>query len=276
MEIAGKPYVTANVGKSERAVSIMAGSMLAYYGAKKRDAWGAAMALAGAGLLRRGFTGYCYTYQAFGVRTAEQGQGEHITLPYDLGIKVERSITINKPREEVFQFWRKLDNLPVFMKHLKSVKETGENTSRWVAHAPRGRTVEWDAEIINEIPGELIAWRSLAGARVPNAGSVHFVDAPQGRGTEVHVSLQFNPPGGPVGAWVAKLFGEDTETRIAEDLRRLKAVLEAGQLPTNSGQASARPKEHMENGAKKRSHEQALQESFPASDPPSTSYQTDK
>lgn len=270
MEIAGKPYVTANVGKAERAASIMAGTMLAYYGAKKRDAWGAAMALAGAGLLRRGVTGYCHTYQAFGVRTAELGQGEHISLPYDLGIKVERTVTINKPRAEVYEFWRNLENLPRFMKHLKSVQPTGEKTSHWVAMAPRDRTVEWDAEIINEIPGELIGWRSLSGARVPNAGSVRFVDAPGGRGTEVHVSLQFNPPGGPVGAWVAKLFGEDTETRIVEDLRRLKAVLEAGQLPTNSGQASARPKEHVENGAHKRALDLALEESFPASDAPSS------
>ena len=273
MEIVGRPYIVPNVGKVERAASIMGGTLLAVIGAKRKDVWGVGLALLGAGLLRRGVTGYCYTYQHLGVRTAEVGQGNHVSVPYELGIKVERAITINKPRFEVFAFWRNLENLPRFMKHLSKVKITGPKTSHWVANAPAGKTVEWDAEIINEAEGELIAWRSLPGSSVQNAGSVRFSDATGNRGTQVHVSLQYNPPGGPLGAMVAKMFGEEPEQQILEDLARLKAVIESGQVPTNSGQASGRPVEQQGKSAQKRSEEdavrQASEESFPASDPPS-------
>lgn len=273
MEIAGAPYVTPNVGKVDRAMSVMAGSLLAYYGAKKRNVLGVGLALAGAGLLRRGITGFCYTYQYLGVRTADTGEGANMSIPYELGVRVDRGININKPREEVFAFWRNLENLPRFMKHLKAVKVTGEKTSHWEACAPRGRTVEWDAEIINEIPGELIGWRSLPGAGVDNAGSVRFEDAPGGRGTEVRVSLQYNPPGGMVGALIAKLFGEEPEQQIAEDLRRLKAMIESGQVANNTGQVSGREAEHSVRSKRKRAEEhlvqQASEESFPASDAPS-------
>jgi uncharacterized membrane protein len=272
MEIAGTPYVTPNVGKVDRAMSIMAGSLLAYYGAKKRNAVGAGLAIAGAGLLRRGLTGFCYTYEYLGLRTADAGQGANMSVPRELGVRVDRAITISKPRAEVFAFWRNLENLPRFMKHLKSVKVTGERTSHWVALAPRGRTVEWDAEIINEIPDELIGWRSLPGARVDNAGSVRFCDAAGGRGTEVRISLQYNPPGGAIGALLAKVLGEDPEHQIAEDLRRLKAMVESGQIANNTGQVSGREAEHSVRSERKRAEEDSLQqaseESFPASDSP--------
>lgn len=272
MEIAGKAYVTPNVGKAERALSVIGGTLLAVYGARKRNAAGAGLALLGAGLLRRGFTGFCYTYQYLGIRTADVGQGAHVSVPYELGVRVDRSITISKGRSEVFAFWRDLQNLPKFMKHLKSVKVTGDKTSHWVAMAPRGRTVEWEAEIINEKPDELIAWRSLPGSTVDNAGSVHFADAAGGRGTVVKVELQYNPPGGPLGALVAKLFGEEPEQQITEDLRSLKAMLESGQIATNTGQASGREQENTVRSERKRSEEdhlrQASEESFPASDAP--------
>ena len=195
MQIAGKAYIVPNVGKVERGASIIVGTLLAYLGAKRKNAVGAGIALLGANFLRRGVTGYCYTYQYLGVRSAEVGQGKQISIPYEQGVKIERSITINKPRPEVFAYWRKLDNLPQFMKHLKSVKATGEKTSHWVVNGPAGKTVEWDAAIINEIKDELVAWRSLEGSTVQNAGSVHFTDAAAGRGTQLRVSLQYNPPG---------------------------------------------------------------------------------
>lgn len=250
----------------------MTGTLLAYYGAKKRNALGAGLAIAGADLVRRGVTGFCHSYQYLGVRTAEIGQGANVSVPYELGMRVDRAITINKPRGEVFAFWRELDNLPRFMKHLKSVKVTGPTTSHWVTRAPRGRTVEWDAEIINEIPDELIGWRSLPGARVDNAGSVHFTDAAGGRGTEVRISLQYNPPGGAIGALVAKVFGEEPEQQITEDLRRLKAMIESGQVANNTGQVSGREADHQVRTDRKRSEEehlrQASEDSFPASDAP--------
>jgi uncharacterized membrane protein len=269
MQIAGKPYIVPNVGKAERAVSVIAGTVLAVVGAKRRDAWGAGLAILGAGFLRRGVTGYTYSYQFLGIRTADKGQGKNISVPYELGIKVERSITINKPKEEVFRFWRNLENLPHFMKHLKSVKVTGEKTSHWVANAPAGRTVEWDAEIINEIENQLLAWRSLEGSSVQNAGSVHFTDAAGDRGMKLRISLQYNPPGGVLGALFAKMFGEEPEQQIASDLRRLKAMIESGQVPTNAGQASGREEEvEKKKRAEDESVRQASEESFPASDAP--------
>ncbi len=273
MQIAGKAYIVPNVSKIERGVSVMGGTLLAYLGAKRKDALGAGIALLGANLLRRGITGYCYTYQYLGIRTAEVGQGRNISIPYELGVKVERSVTIDKDRAEVYAFWRNLSNLPQFMKHLKSVKVTGESTSHWVVTAPGGRTVEWDAEIVNEIPNELLAWRSLPGATVQNAGSVHFADATGGRGTQIRVSLQYNPPGGILGALFAKLFGENPEHQIAEDLGRLKAMMESGQVATTSGQTSGRAIAVEQQKAQKRADEDtvrlASEDSFPASDAPS-------
>ena len=272
MEIAGKAYIVPNVGKAERAASIVGGTLLAYLGAKRKDALGAGIALLGAGLLRRGITGYCHTYQYFGIRSAEVGQGKNVSVPYELGVKVERAVTVNKPRNEVFQFWRNLENLPQFMKHLKSVKATGPKTSHWVVNAPAGRTIEWDAQIINEVEDTLIAWRSLEGSAVQNAGSVHFADATGGRGTEIRVSLQYNPPGGIVGAWFAKMFGEEPAQQITDDLARFKAMIETGQIATTSGQASGRAMADELQKAQKRSNEesvrQASEESFPASDAP--------
>ncbi len=272
MEIAGKAYITPNVGKADRAMSVIAGTLMALYGAKKRNALGAGLAFLGAGMIRRGVTGFCYTYQYLGVRTADTGQGSNVSIPYEMGVRVDRSTTINKPREEVFAFWRNLENLPRFMKHLKSVKVTGEKTSRWTALAPRGRTVEWDAEIINEIPGELLAWRSLPGADVDNAGSVHFADATGGRGTSVRVTLQYNPPGGVLGAYLAKLFGEEPEQQITDDLRRLKSMVESGQVIDNTGQVSGREAEQTARTDRKRHDDEHLreasEESFPASDAP--------
>ncbi|MGH9648661.1 MAG: hypothetical protein ACRD4E_17800, partial [Bryobacteraceae bacterium] len=140
--------------------------------------------------------------------------------------------------------------------------------SHWVAKAPAGRVVEWRAEIINEQENHLIAWRSLPGADVDNAGSVQFSEGPNGQGTEVKVALQYNPPGGPVGAWFARLFGEEPSQQIGEDLERLKQLLEKGE--TASGLAAAPIKQRSNvRGWDRDVVGQASEESFPASDPPS-------
>ena len=133
-----------------------------------------------------------------------------------------------KPVEELYQFWRNFENLPRFMDHLESVTIIDEGRSHWVVKGPAGIRVEWDAEIHNEIPNELIAWRSLAGSEVDNAGSVHFMPTEIGD-TEVRVVLRYDPPAGKLGATVARLFGEEPSRQVAEDLRRLKQVVEAGE-----------------------------------------------
>lgn len=160
-------------------------------------------------------------------------------------IHVVRSITVNRAPEVVYQFWRKLENLPTFMAHLESVYDDGESTL-WRAKAPAGTSVEWRAEITIDRPGETIAWRSLEGASVPNRGVVCFKPAPGGRGTEVIVELKYEPPAGAIGAAIAKLFGEEPGQQIAGDLRRLKQVLETGSVvhsdaSIHRGMHSARP-----------------------------------
>jgi uncharacterized membrane protein len=143
---------------------------------------------------------------------------------------VARSVTIRQPIETVYGFWRNFENLPRFMAHLESVRVTGDRQSHWAAKGPAGSTVEWDAETIEDRPNELIAWRSLPGASVPNSGQVRFQPAAGDRGTEVHVELRYDPPAGKLGALVAKLFGEEPGQQVAGDLRRLKQVLETGEV----------------------------------------------
>ena len=150
-------------------------------------------------------------------------------------MELTATTTIRKPATEVYGFWRDLENLPAFMAHLEQVRTTGDRTSHWVAAAPFGADVEWDAEIIDEVPGEKIAWRSTGDADVPNAGTVRFVPAPDGVSTEVHVVLVYEIPGGAVGKAVAKYFGEEPHQQTDDDLRRLKQVLETGEVVRSDG-----------------------------------------
>jgi uncharacterized membrane protein len=146
------------------------------------------------------------------------------------GIHVVEAITINRPRTEVYAFWHNFENLPRFMEHLYSVDVLDERRSRWKARAPAGASVEWEAETIEDSPNELIAWRSLPESDVPNSGYVRFRDAPGNRGTEVIVELKYQPPGGWLAVFIAKLFGEEPHQQVKGDLRRLKQVLEIGEV----------------------------------------------
>ena len=151
------------------------------------------------------------------------------------GIPVNKSIIINASPEEVYGFWRDLPNLPRFMRHLESVTWTGEGRSHWVARAPGGGSVEWDAEITEDRPNQLLAWRSVEGSEVENSGTVRFEQAAGGRGTVVRVELDYNPPGGAAGALVAKFLGGDPDGQMQVDLRRLKQVIELGEVVVSDG-----------------------------------------
>jgi len=140
------------------------------------------------------------------------------------------SITVNRPKEEVYRFWRNFENLPRFMRHLESAQATEGKRSHWVAKAPAGMKVEWDAEIVEDKPNELIAWRSLKGSDVDNSGYVYFRSAPAGRGTEIHAQVEYNPPGGALGAAIASFFGEEPGEQIKGDLYRFKQVMETGEV----------------------------------------------
>jgi uncharacterized membrane protein len=151
------------------------------------------------------------------------------------GVRVKGAITIRRAREDVYRFWHTFENLPHFMDHLESVEPRGERGSFWRAKAPAGMKVEWEAELVDDRPGELISWRSRAGAVVQTTGAVGFSDAPRDRGTEVRVDMEYQAPGGLLAATVARLFGEEPEQQIRDDLRRLKQVMETGMVVRSEG-----------------------------------------
>jgi uncharacterized membrane protein len=191
----------------------------------------------GAGLIARGASGWCPVTAAIDpyARNAEGSTRRH--LGGSRGVIVEDAITIYRPVSDVYSYWRNLENLPHFMEHLEEVRVTGRFHSHWVARGPLGVFVEWDAEIINDIPPTLISWKSVGHSDVVSAGSVRF--KPDGEhGTHVHVKLQYDPPAGKLGATVAWLMGEDPQHQIAEDLRRFKQIIETGEVSTSSYRAT--------------------------------------
>jgi uncharacterized membrane protein len=239
-------YRPINIGDGERFISAAGGGVLAICGLKRGGVGGLLMAVAGGALIYRGATGHSNLYKALSVSTTKR-KGLRASVKHGAGIKVEKSVIIDKPVEELFRFWSDFENLPRLLNHLESVRairgqsnpidqirqprQTGQTGQRrklshWIARLPAGMKIEWDAEIINEAPNKLIAWRSLEGAPIPNAGSVRFEKSPDGRGAEVKVAIEYAPPVGKIGSLLAKLFGEDPERRVAEDLRRFKQFME--------------------------------------------------
>jgi uncharacterized membrane protein len=208
---------------TERWGSLIGGSALVLMGLKQRSLRGALMALAGGGLVYHGAAGKTSIQEAVGMNQS---------------IKVEKSVTINKPADELYHYWHNFEHLPTFMKHLKSVKVLNNTRSHWIANAPLGASVEWDADLVNDQENQLIAWASVEGADIDNSGFVRFTPAPSGRGTEVKVVIEYNPPGGAIGAGLAKLFGEAPEQQAGDDLRRFKQLMEAGEIATTEGQPS--------------------------------------
>ena len=147
---------------------------------------------------------------------------------------VRRSITVNRPVEDVYRFWRDPENLARHSQHLESVTVNGRQ-SHWVAKAPAGKRVEWDSEIVEDVPNEIISWRSLPDSEIANEGFVEFSSAPGDRGTEVRVVLRYDAPAGRPGATIAKLFGEEPDQQLRDDLRRFKQVLETGEVVLSDG-----------------------------------------
>lgn len=198
--------------------SVIGGSALAIYGVTRKSLPGAALAAVGGLLVYHGAT--------------EKRNPSRI--------RVERTLTVLKPVNEVYRFWRNFENLPRFMSHLESVKSTGDRWSQWTARAPLGAKVSWHAEITDERENQYIVWRSLPGSDVENTGSVQFREAPGDRGTEVTVALEYNPPAGRVGHALAHLFGESPTQQVREDLRHFKQLIETGEIPTTQGQSHGR------------------------------------
>ncbi len=228
------PPARTNVSANERWLSLVSGGTLAGLCLAGRTP-PILSSLASGYLIYRAMTGNCPFYQVLGVSTSDSTNPQ-TAIAAGHGTRVEHAVTVNKPASEVYRFWRDLENLPRFMTHLIDVDTTTDGRSHWVAKGPLGLKVEWDAEIVTDTPNKVIAWRSLDGADVDTAGSVHFNELPHGRGTEVHVELKYDPPVGKLGTAIAKLVGHSPEAQIKADMRRFKQIIEAGEIPTTRGQ----------------------------------------
>jgi len=232
-----------NVGEGERTVSVAAGAILALLGLMRGSGTGLLVAGVGGALIYRGVSGHCPAYGALGMNTTEpdtsyEGGQRVMERIEERGIHVEQAFLINRTPEDLYAHWRNFDNLPRIMTHLESVTVMDERRSHWVAKAPRiaGGTVEWDAEITRDEPNRAIAWRSLPGSDVDTAGEIRFTPAMGDRGTEVHVFMDYVPPAGRLGHWVATLFGEAPRRQMRDDLRNFKRLMEVGEIPTTEGQ----------------------------------------
>lgn len=214
-----------NVGKAERTGSLLAGTALAVYGISQRSLGGSLLAILGGLFIYRGLSGRCELYRQFGVDTTlyhnERG------VPGNKGIKIERTVSIERAPTQVYHYWRRLENLPKFLPHLASVEEKSDRLSHWTVRGPAGLRVGWNAEIINDRPGEMISWQSIPGSIVENAGSVWFSPHAAGRRTELKVSLQYFPPAGALGNAIARLFGDSPDRQLAVDLNRFKELVES-------------------------------------------------
>src|SRR5881394_3100831 len=223
-----------NVGENERAVSVAAGAILALQGLSRGSLIGLVTAGLGGMFIHRGITGHCNMYDKLGIDTAHAGDGMEEREISEKGIHVEQSMLINKPAEELYRYWRDFNNLPAIMSHLISVRVQDGRRSHWVAKAPKiaGGQIEWDAEIISDEPNLLICWRSLPGSQVDHIGQVRFEKALGDRGTNVHVFMDYVPPAGKLGHWVATLFGEAPGRQMRDDLRNFKRIMETGEILT--------------------------------------------
>lgn len=219
-----------NVAQRERWISVIGGGALALTGLRRRSLSGSLLMLVGAEMIFRGATRHCPMYGILGINTAGSTAEPHnmdASVAYQHGARVEESLAVSRPAGELYAYWRKLETLPRFMEHLEEVTVLTDRRSRWVAKAPLGTRVSWEAEINNDIPGQLIGWRSLPGSTIHNAGSVHFDE--RGSTTQVRVVLEYSPPAGLLGASIAKLLGEDPQSQIAGDLERFKTLMETGE-----------------------------------------------
>ncbi len=221
-----------NVGPGERVASAAGGAALVALGLGRGSLGGLALALGGGALVVRGLSGYCPVNEATGRDTSGERRD---------ALDLTTAVTVQAPRGEVYAYWRKLQNLPTFMEHLRDVRRLDGGRSRWTADVPGlGATLEWDAEVVDDQEGERLAWRSVPGSEVENAGEVRFRDAPGGRGTEVEVRISYRPPAGDAGRALAGLLTPVFEQLVKEDVRRFKHVMEVGTVPTTDGQPSGR------------------------------------
>lgn len=220
--------------EKEKYGTLLTGGAMILLGLKQRSLRGALLALAGGGLAYQGATGQ---------KSLSDTVSTTVSQSLELGEskQVEKTVTIfNKTPADLYSVWRDFENLPTFMKHLKAVQVVDETHSHWIAKAPLDSNVEWDVEIVSDQKNQLIAWSSVEGSDIDNSGFVRFHLAPEGRGTEVKVVLEYTPPVGTLGTAIATLFGEAPEQQLGDELRNFKMLTEGGEIATTEGQSSGR------------------------------------
>jgi len=214
-----------NVGTPERWISMLGGGAVLAEGVRRRGFIGALLSLLGSYLLFRGFSGHCPLYQRLHIDTARTNDsglwGQNL-------IQVQARVNVQQPRDTVYRYWRNLENLPTFMRHIRSIRVDG-NRSHWVARTPLGLRLRWDSQITQDSPNERLAWRSMAGSQVDSRGEVRFRPTVNG-GTEVDVDMYYRPPGGSVARTLAKLLGGISERMVQQDIERFKEVIESEAL----------------------------------------------
>ena len=218
-------HPSTEIREIERWASLAAATAVMAYGFSRRNIQGVALAAVAASP---------FAYRSLSGKWPFENGDTRAALSGDRGIHVRESLRLERPVSDIYSFWRQLENLPRVFTHLEQVTELGNGRSHWVARGPADLGVEWDAEIINEVENKVIGWRSLPDSDVVTAGSVNFKPVRGGRATDVSVHLQYEPPAGRAGALLARIFGREPSQSIREDLRRLKWVMEAGEIPRTS------------------------------------------
>lgn len=227
-----------NVGTTERMLSTMGGAALLAIGLFSENRSKSLTVAAGGALLYRGLSGNCHLYRALGIdRSDEENERENRpAVRHGHGVHFEEAMTIAASPSAIYELWRNVAGLPRFIDHLESVTATDQARSRWVANDPLGRTLQWEAEVFDERPDEFFAWRSLPGGDVDSAGSIRISPLSHDRGTAVRIVMKYDPPGGRVTARLAGWFGRDAHSELRQAVRRMKQLLEAGEIPTTKNQ----------------------------------------
>lgn len=229
-----------NVGRTERLVSALGGAALVLAGLRRRGGAGAALVLGGGMLLQRGVTGSCMVYRALGVNTAGTADADDFG-PAVRTVSAAAVRTIECAPVEVYRFWRDVESAPRYQLRVRSVRRTGPTRSRWTAEGLFGRAWTWESEITADRPGEYLAWESLPGADLPNAGTATFRPVPgEPNRTELRVTMRIDPPLGLIGDALGGPISGVLEEMLREDLRRFKQLVEVGEIATTEGQPSGR------------------------------------
>lgn len=227
----------SNLDTAERVLSAVGGAAVGAFAAKRGGVTGVLLGMVGAALVARGATGAAPLKRLVG--PSPDDEAAMARTGWSSAAVVGRAVTINHPRHAVYDYFRRFANLPTFMENIAEVTESDATHSHWTVRGPAGSKFSWDAVTIEDTPGERIVWKTLPGAAVANEGRVEFKDAVGGRGTEVHATIVYRPPGGTVGKIVAKLTQREPGIQIRRDLKRLKMLLETGEISTNAPQGSA-------------------------------------